>query len=84
LLVEDAGPMSPQQAAISNNEKVFPVFAKKLSSADEEVFCTTARRLSTWLNSEKAYYPAARPNVSIALLFLDLINHIACPDRESD
>jgi hypothetical protein len=63
--------MSPQQAAISNNEKVFPVFAKKLSSADEEVFCTTAGKLSTWLNSEKAYYSAARPNVSIILLFLN-------------
>ena len=57
--------MSPQQAAaITNNEKVFPVFAKKLASDDEDMFCNTASKLSTWLNSEKAYYAAARPKVS--------------------
>jgi hypothetical protein len=60
--------MSRQQAAaITNNEKVFPVFAKKLSADDGDVFCSTALKLSTWLNSEKAYYPAARPKVSLFL-----------------
>lgn len=57
--------MSPQQAAaITNNEKVFPIFAKKLSTDDEGTFCHTAGKLSMWLSSEKAYYTAARPKVS--------------------
>lgn len=77
--------MSSQKAAITNNEKVFPIFVKKLSSDKEDVFCSTATKLSAWLNSEKAYYPDARPNVSIAALHLEgiLTLDITCPDRES-
>jgi hypothetical protein len=52
-----------QAAAITNNEKVFPVFEKKLSSDDEETFCSSAGKLAIWLGSEKAYYETARPKV---------------------
>jgi hypothetical protein len=41
--------MSPQQAsAIKNNEKVFPVVEKKLSYNNEDLFCGTTIKLSTW------------------------------------
>jgi hypothetical protein len=67
--------MSPQQAAaIKNNEKVFPVFAKKLSSNDKELFCSAIGKLSTWLSSEKAYYAEARPKASLTLMSLDRSN----------
>lgn len=54
---------SAQSAAISANERTFPIFAKKLASKDFKEYVTTARKLATWLGSEKAYYPAARPKV---------------------
>jgi hypothetical protein len=74
--------MSPQQAAaITNNEKVFPVFAKKLSSNDGNTFCNAAAKLSKWLNSDKAYYAAARPKVSLSVLsFKRSMNGILDPD----
>ena len=74
--------MSPQQAAaITNNEKVFPVFANKLSSNDGKTFCNAASKLSKWLNSEKAYYAAARPKVSLSVLsFERSMNVILDPD----
>lgn len=60
--------MSPQQAAaIRNNEKVFPIFEKKLSTNKEDLFCSSATKLSAWLNSEKAYYAEARPKVRFPL-----------------
>lgn len=49
--------------AVSSNEKIFPVFARKLASKDTKDFLNTARKLAVWLSSEKAYYPAARPKV---------------------
>ena len=64
--------MSPQQAAaIKNNEKVFPVFEKKLSTDKEDLFCVTTSKLSMWLNSEKAYYAEARPKVRFPLTPID-------------
>lgn len=63
--------MSPQQvvaanAAIANNEKLFPTFEQRLASDDQALFVKTATRLSSWLDSEKAYYEAARPRVSLS------------------
>lgn len=51
------------QDAQANNEKVFPKFAQKLSSDNQDAFCTYAARLSKWLSSDKAYYQSARPQV---------------------
>jgi hypothetical protein len=60
-----------QAAAIKNNEKMFPVFEKKLSTAKEDLLCGTTSKLSMWLNSEKAYYAEARPKVSFPLTSID-------------
>ncbi|KAF9220395.1 hypothetical protein BS17DRAFT_820681 [Gyrodon lividus] len=52
-----------QNAAINSNEKIFPVFAKKLASKEPKDYINTAHKLAIWLTSEKAYYPAARPKI---------------------
>ncbi|THH15588.1 hypothetical protein EW146_g4924 [Bondarzewia mesenterica] len=50
--------------AINNNEKLFPVFARRLSTSTHPVsYIGAADRLSVWLNSSKAYYPVARPKI---------------------
>ncbi|KIJ13133.1 hypothetical protein PAXINDRAFT_100842 [Paxillus involutus ATCC 200175] len=54
---------APQNAAITSNEKIFPVFAKKLASKESKDYINTAHKLAVWLTSEKAYYPAARPKI---------------------
>ena len=54
-----------RQAAIANNEKVFPIFQRRLSDDDEKIFCTTAIKLANWLGSERAYYAEARPKVCV-------------------
>ena len=60
-----------QAAAIKNNEKVFPVFEQKLLTDKEDLFCGTTSKLPMWLNSEKAYYAEARPQVSFPLTSID-------------
>lgn len=60
-------------AAISSNEKIFPIFAKKLASGDAQDFANTARKLAVWLGSEKAYYAAARPKVRSYLTATQII-----------
>lgn len=54
---------SAHSAAISSNEKIFPVFARKLASGDSKDYVHTVQKLTVWLGSEKAYYAAARPKV---------------------
>ncbi|KAI9568165.1 hypothetical protein HD554DRAFT_2100326 [Boletus coccyginus] len=54
---------SAHSAAVNSNERIFPIFAKKLSSKDTKEFVNTAHKLAVWLGSEKAYYPAARPKI---------------------
>ncbi|KAG6371729.1 hypothetical protein JVT61DRAFT_9077 [Boletus reticuloceps] len=54
---------SAHSAAINSNEKIFPVFAKKLASKDTKEYANTVRKFAHWLGSEKAYYPAARPKI---------------------
>lgn len=47
-----------------NNDKLFPVFQKNLSSNSAIEFGTAAEKLSGWLSRDKAYYTKARPMVS--------------------
>lgn len=54
---------SAHSTAISSNEKIFPIFARKFASRDTKEFLSTARKLTVWLGSEKAYYLVARPKV---------------------
>ncbi|KAG9314782.1 hypothetical protein JVU11DRAFT_3867 [Chiua virens] len=66
--------------AISSNEKTFPIFARKLASGEVKDFTGTTYKLTVWLNSEKAYYAAARPKIvellEIALrTFMDTFIH---------
>ncbi|KAH0832837.1 hypothetical protein J3R83DRAFT_11764 [Lanmaoa asiatica] len=65
---------SAHNTAISSNEKIFPVFARKLASRDAKDFVNTAHKLAVWLGSEKAYYPAARPKIALAA-FMDTSMH---------
>ena len=51
--------------AVVENEKVFPVFAKRLASHDVKEYTSTANKLKHWLSSEKAYYPDALRIVSV-------------------
>jgi hypothetical protein len=52
--------------AVIENEKVFPVFTKYLSSSNLEHFKSYAIKGAKWLSSERAYYEQARPKVSNA------------------
>ncbi|KAF8123403.1 hypothetical protein EV363DRAFT_1179982 [Boletus edulis] len=54
---------SAHSAAINSNERIFPIFAKKLASKDTKEYANTVRKFAHWLGSEKAYYPAARPKI---------------------
>jgi hypothetical protein len=57
--------MSSLSNAVENNNRLFPPFARKLAENDTTVYATFAHRLAVWLGSERAYYPAARPEVSL-------------------
>jgi hypothetical protein len=57
---------------MENNNRLFPPFARKLAENDPTVYANFADRLALWLSSERAYYPAARPEVS-------LIHNMTCP-----
>lgn len=63
--------MSDKNASIvrnaeKNNDKLFPIFQKNLSSDNLAEFATAADKLSGWLSRDKAYYTRARPMVSIS------------------
>ncbi|KAI0833584.1 hypothetical protein BC628DRAFT_1426212 [Trametes gibbosa] len=47
-----------------NNDKLFPVFQKNLSSNSSTEFGTAAEKLSGWLSRDKAYYSKARPQTA--------------------
>ncbi|KAI0649037.1 hypothetical protein C8Q79DRAFT_948576 [Trametes meyenii] len=49
--------------AEKNNDKLFPIFQKNLSSDTLPEFATTAHKLAGWLNSDKAYYANARHKI---------------------
>ncbi|KAI0046562.1 hypothetical protein FA95DRAFT_1355177 [Auriscalpium vulgare] len=49
--------------AVVKNQKVFPVFARKLSNPEQKNYVDACKRLGTWLGDAKAYYSAARPKV---------------------
>ena len=51
--------------AIENNSRLFPPFARKLAQSDHTIYTTFSDKLALWLASERAYYPAARPEVSV-------------------
>ncbi|TFK67887.1 hypothetical protein BDN72DRAFT_898574 [Pluteus cervinus] len=55
-------PPSSSQAA-ENNNKLFPYYLKKLSQSDPAIYNTFSSKLAIWLSSERAYYPAARPQI---------------------
>jgi hypothetical protein len=50
---------------ITNNQKVLQNYAQKLASNDLTTFTRTAEKFGAWLKSERAYYPAARPQVCL-------------------
>ncbi|KAH7906312.1 hypothetical protein BJ138DRAFT_650139 [Hygrophoropsis aurantiaca] len=52
-------------AAVNNNERIFPIFAQRLASTDPELWRTTAKKLTQWLRSERAYYTAAQPKITV-------------------
>lgn len=66
MIVSDLFPtnMSSSSNAVQNNSRLFPPFARKLAQNDYTVYATFADKLAVWLGSERAYYPAARPEVS--------------------
>lgn len=49
--------------AYKNNEQIFPRLKEGLAQADGYV--AWAERLNMWLSKDRAYYPAARPWVSL-------------------
>ncbi|OJT06650.1 hypothetical protein TRAPUB_2508 [Trametes pubescens] len=60
--------MSDKNASIvrnaeRNNDKLFPIFQKNLSSDNLAEFATAADKLSGWLSRDKAYYTKARPMI---------------------
>ncbi|KAL1949566.1 hypothetical protein VTO73DRAFT_8447 [Trametes versicolor] len=60
--------MSDKNASIvrnaeKNNDKLFPIFQKNLSSDNLAEFATAADKLSGWLSRDKAYYTRARPMI---------------------
>ncbi|EDR11011.1 uncharacterized protein LACBIDRAFT_293504 [Laccaria bicolor S238N-H82] len=51
-------------ASTDNNLKVFHRYAKMLARDDVEIYTSHADKLARWLCDEKAYYPAARKEIS--------------------
>ncbi|KAI0775126.1 hypothetical protein BD413DRAFT_294326 [Trametes elegans] len=61
-------PMSEKVASMvrnaeRNNDKLFPILHKNLSSDSLPEYTTAAEKLSVWLSKDKAYYKKARPNI---------------------
>ena len=58
----------PQRSsAVTQNEKVFPILKQRLASRNIDEYLVTTNKLKSWLKSERAYYPAARPKVRTIL-----------------
>ena len=55
--------------AMKNNQKIFPIFQKRLSTNDMAQWLSTANKFATWLDSDKAYYSAARPHVTFTSFY---------------
>ena len=51
-------------AAMANNERLFPQMLAKLS--DAQTYMEEAQKLRMWMSNQRAYYPLARPWVSVA------------------
>lgn len=51
--------------AEKNNEKLFPLFRRNLTESNVNLYAATADKLATWASRDKAYYPFARPVVSV-------------------
>ncbi|KAG5718668.1 hypothetical protein E4T56_gene16634 [Termitomyces sp. T112] len=49
--------------AVEINDKLFGPYARKLESDNFEIYDTFSGRLAKWLADERAYYPAARPQI---------------------
>ncbi|KAI0067323.1 hypothetical protein BV25DRAFT_1090766 [Artomyces pyxidatus] len=49
--------------AVAQNAKLFPILARRLDTTDQTQYTSAAGKLQKWLDSEKAYYPAARPKI---------------------
>ena len=52
-----------RSVAINSNERVFPIFAKKLASRNASKFRNAASFLAAWLGSERAYYLGAHHRI---------------------
>ena len=60
---------------MEKNNNLFGIYMKRLRVYDER-WQGFAQRLVTWMNSDKAYYPEARPKVRLALSRLDRLDRI--------
>ena len=58
--------MANTSQATENNQKLFRRYGKMFALNDPNVYTSHAEKLSLWLNDFKAYYTAARPEVSVA------------------
>lgn len=58
-------------SAEKNNEKLFPLFRRNLTESNVNLYAATADKLATWASRDKAYYPYARPVVSLYTLSFD-------------
>jgi hypothetical protein len=87
--------MASTTNAISNNDRLFPLFKKRLAADDLDTFVSSAQKFAEWLRSDKAYYASARPQVntkfnallyhnthSITCKIVDLLE-ACCPSRFS-
>ncbi|KAG5645049.1 hypothetical protein DXG03_007228 [Asterophora parasitica] len=54
-----------QANAIESNKKLFGLFSRKLSTNDSATYNTYCTKIAAWLSDERAYYPEARPEVSL-------------------
>lgn len=61
--------------AEKNNDQLFPLFLKNLSSDDISEFATAALKLTNWLKVDKAYYPKARPKASMTRISFRVYTH---------
>ncbi|CDO69722.1 hypothetical protein BN946_scf184687.g7 [Trametes cinnabarina] len=66
-MAERHASISRTATAEKNNDRLFPIFQKNLSSDNLLEFATTAEKLAGWLSRDKAYYPKARPMILMLL-----------------
>lgn len=56
--------------AEKNNEKLFPLFRRNLTENNVNLYAATADKLASWASRDRAYYPYARPMVSLPNWYL--------------